>query len=104
LLEFTVAYGFQFLGALVFLAIGLKVAGWFGRCIVQLSLKKEINQTLSEFIGMAVKILIIGVLAIINSNGQRVVQTKVAAAGTEDAACAMTGEHLSADHEDMIDS
>lgn len=65
LLEFAVAYGFQFLGALVFLAIGLKVAGWIGRRVMQLSLKKEINQTLAEFIGMVVKVLIIGILAII---------------------------------------
>lgn len=65
LLEFAVAYGFQILGALVFLFIGLKVAGWVGRRVTTLSLNKEINQTLAEFIGMIVKILIIGVLVII---------------------------------------
>ena len=65
LLEFAVAYGFQFLGALVFLLIGLKVAGWIGRRVMQLSLKKEINQTLAEFIGMVVKLLIVGILVII---------------------------------------
>ena len=29
-IEFGVAYGFQILGALVFLVIGLKVGGWLG--------------------------------------------------------------------------
>jgi len=65
LLEFAVAYGFQFVGALVFLFIGLKVAGWVGQRVMQVSLKKEINQTLAEFIGMVVKILIVGILIII---------------------------------------
>ncbi len=65
LLEFAVAYGFQFLGALVFLLIGLKVAGWIGRRVERLSIKKEINQTLAEFIGMVVKILLVSVLVII---------------------------------------
>ncbi len=65
LLEFSVAYGFQFLGALVFLLIGLKVAGWLGRRVEQLALKKEINQTLAEFIGMVVKIIIVVMLVII---------------------------------------
>lgn len=65
LLEFAVAYGFQLLGALVFLLIGLKIAGWIGRRVTQLSLSKEINQTLAEFIGMIVKVLIIVMLGII---------------------------------------
>lgn len=65
LLEFAVAYGFQILGALVFLLIGLKAAGWLGRRVTNMSLNKEINQTLAEFIGMIVKVLIIVILVII---------------------------------------
>jgi len=65
LLEFAVAYGFQILGALVFLFIGLKIAGWIGQRVTRLSLNKEINQTLAEFIGMIVKVVIIVMLGII---------------------------------------
>jgi small conductance mechanosensitive channel len=65
LLSFAVEYGFQLLGALVFLFIGLKVASWIGRYVIKLSLAKEVNSTLADFIGMIVKAVIIGMLIII---------------------------------------
>ncbi len=34
LVEFGVSYGFQILGAVVFLIVGLKLAGWAGRKVV----------------------------------------------------------------------
>ncbi len=65
LLAFAVEYGFQLVGALIFLMIGLKVAGWIGRYVIKMTLAKEVNQTLAEFIGMAVKTVIVVMLIII---------------------------------------
>jgi small conductance mechanosensitive channel len=57
--EFAVAYGFQILGALVFLVIGLKVAGWLGGKASQLCERKGVDVTLSRFIGNVVKIVLL---------------------------------------------
>ncbi|MBT4888326.1 MAG: hypothetical protein HON65_02080, partial [Rhodospirillales bacterium] len=65
LLAFAVEYGFQVLGGLVFLLIGLKVAGWISRYVVKLCIIKEINETLADFIGMIVKMVIVVMLTII---------------------------------------
>ncbi len=65
LLEIAVNYGFQILGALVFLFIGLKVAGWIARYVTKLARNKDIDQTLAEFIGMVVKMIIVVMLIII---------------------------------------
>lgn len=58
-IEFGVAYGFQILGALVFLVIGLKVGGWLGTRVALLCERKELDVTLSRFLGNVVKILVI---------------------------------------------
>lgn len=65
LIEFGVAYGMQIIGAIIVLVIGLKVAGWVSRKIAALCLKKELDPTLSMFIGNIVKIVIIAFVAII---------------------------------------
>ena len=65
LLQFGVSYGFQILGALLFLLVGLKAGGWMSRRIQAVCEAKGIDVTLSRFIGNAVKILILTVLAII---------------------------------------
>lgn len=65
LIEFSVAYGFQILGALVFLFIGLKLAGFAGNKIQNLAEKKKLDQTLSRFVGSIVKLVIVVVLVII---------------------------------------
>tara|TARA_B100000676_G_C18072841_1_gene845504 strand:+ start:2632 stop:3246 length:615 start_codon:yes stop_codon:yes gene_type:complete len=65
LIEFAVTYGFQIIGALVFLLIGLKVAGWAARRIAVMCETKGIDITLAKFIGSGVKILIVGILVII---------------------------------------
>ena len=65
LIEFGVTYGFQILGALLFLFIGLKAGGWLSRRIQGLCEAKGIDVTLSKFIGNTVKFLILTVLAII---------------------------------------
>lgn len=58
-IEFSVAYGFQILGALVFLIVGLKVGGWLGNRTAQLCERKDIDVTLSRFIGNVVKIVLV---------------------------------------------
>jgi len=65
LTEFAVDYGFQILGALVFLLIGMKVAGWVAKRVTNLALAKGINQTLAQFIGSVVKIIAIVMLVIV---------------------------------------
>lgn len=47
--EFGVTYGFQILGALVFLIIGLKVASLVGRKVSGIAEAKNIDPTLSRF-------------------------------------------------------
>lgn len=65
LIEFGVTYGFQILGALLFLIVGLKAGGWLSRKIQTACEAKGIDVTLARFIGNVVKILILTVLAII---------------------------------------
>lgn len=65
IMAFVVAYGFQILGALVFLAIGLIAAGWVGGQVARLAQARKINLTLARFLGNAVKILLVVLLAII---------------------------------------
>jgi len=65
LIQFGVTYGFQILGALLFLLVGLKAGGWMSRRIQATCEAKGIDVTLSRFIGNAVKMLILTVLAII---------------------------------------
>ncbi len=63
--EFGVSYGFQILGALVFLLIGLKVAGWTGRKVATLTEAKEVDPALARFIGNITKLIVIGFVIII---------------------------------------
>ena len=65
LIEFAVTYGFQFIGALVFLMVGLKAAKWAGLRVDRLMGAKNIDETLARFIGNIVKIVIIIMLVII---------------------------------------
>jgi len=65
LVEFAVQYGFQLLGALVFLFVGLKVAAWTGRKITLVAETRNIDQTLSRFIGNIVKLVVVAFVAII---------------------------------------
>lgn len=63
--EFGVEYGFQLLGGLVFLLVGLKVASWIGGRVALMMEAREIDVTLSRFIGNVVKIIAIVFLIII---------------------------------------
>jgi len=65
LIEFGIKYGFQILGALVFLFIGLKGATWIGRKVTGMLGAKNIDETLARFIGNVVKIIGVVFLVII---------------------------------------
>ncbi|WP_085902381.1 mechanosensitive ion channel family protein [Kiloniella majae] len=64
-IEFGVAYGFQIVGAIIVLIIGLKIAGWIGGKVTGLCLRKEFDQTLSGFIGNIVKVVLVAFVIII---------------------------------------
>ncbi|WP_417452582.1 mechanosensitive ion channel family protein [Kiloniella sp.] len=64
-IEFGVAYGFQIIGAVIVLIIGLKIAGWIGGKVTGLCLRKEFDQTLSGFVGNIVKVVLIVFVIII---------------------------------------
>ncbi|MDP6390571.1 MAG: mechanosensitive ion channel family protein [Alphaproteobacteria bacterium] len=65
LVEFAVTYGFQILGALVFLFIGLKLASFAGRRVAAMAVGKDLDQTLAKFVGNIVKIVIIAIIVVI---------------------------------------
>ena len=65
LIEFAITYGFQILGALLFLFVGLKLAKWAGLRVDKILGTKNIDETLARFIGNVVKIVIIVFLVII---------------------------------------
>ena len=63
--QFAVAYGFQILGAMIVMVIGLQAAVWVGRRVAGLAERKGVDVTLARFIGNAVKIIIIVVVLVI---------------------------------------
>jgi small conductance mechanosensitive channel len=65
LVEFAVAYGFQILGALVVLVIGLKISSWAARRTVDFGAKRDFDPTLTKFGGNVVRVLLIAVVIII---------------------------------------
>ena len=65
LVEFGIEYGFQILGALVFLMIGLKISSIIGRRVAKILETKNVDITLARFIGNVVKIVAIVFLVII---------------------------------------
>ncbi|BFM09949.1 mechanosensitive ion channel [Simiduia litorea] len=63
--EFLVNYSFQIIGAVIILLIGLFVASKIGKMVQRLCLAKNIDVTLSHFIGSTVKIIVIAMVAIV---------------------------------------
>ncbi len=63
--EFIISYSFQILGAIIILIVGAKLAGWLGRAVSKLCEKKNIDITLSRFLGSIVKILVLTFVVII---------------------------------------
>jgi len=64
-IEFSVKYGFQLLGGLLFFLVGFIVANWIGNRLEKLALSKNIDQTLSQFLGSSAKLVMIILLIII---------------------------------------
>jgi small conductance mechanosensitive channel len=67
-IEFGVAYGFQILGALVFLIAGWMVAAWVGRRLAVFCEKRNVDIALSRFLGTIAKLVLV-VLVIIATLG-----------------------------------
>lgn len=63
--EFSVKYGFQLLGGLVFFLFGFLVINWIGNRLEKIALSRNIDQTLSQFMGSAAKFVLIVLLVII---------------------------------------
>jgi len=63
--EFIINYSFQIVGAFIILIIGAKLASWLGRLVAGLCEKKNIDITLSRFLGSVVKILVLTFVVII---------------------------------------
>ncbi len=65
LVEFAIKYGFQILGALAFLLVGMMVANWIGGRLTKVAIARGIDQTLSQFIGSTIKFVLLIMLIII---------------------------------------
>lgn len=63
--EFIISYSFQILGAIIILIVGAKLASWLGRLVTNLCEKKNVDLTLSRFLGSVVKILVLTFVVII---------------------------------------
>jgi small conductance mechanosensitive channel len=64
-LDFAVNYGFQVLGAIIILIIGVWVAGRVGRAVTALCGKKNVDPTLSSFAGSTIKVIVLAGFIII---------------------------------------
>ena len=64
-IEFGIKYGFQILGALAFFLFGFMVANWIGNKISKVAIARNIDLTLSQFIGSTVKFVLMILLIII---------------------------------------
>jgi small conductance mechanosensitive channel len=62
--QYAVAYGFQILGAIVVLLIGLKVASLGGRWVRRVAVGRGIDVTLAKFFASLVQILLVGVVVV----------------------------------------
>ena len=63
--EFLVSYGFQIIGALFVLFIGLKLSGWTAAKVRGLCTRRNLDPTLSKFAGQLVRILLLVVVILI---------------------------------------
>ncbi len=63
--EFIINYSFQILGAIIILIVGAKLASWLGRLVTRLCEKKNVDITLSRFLGSVVKILVLTFVIIV---------------------------------------
>ena len=62
---FAVTYGFQMVGAVIILCVGLFVAKWVGRLVERLCAARKFDLTLSRFFASIAKVLVLVFVAII---------------------------------------
>lgn len=65
IIEFIVKYGFQVFGAIIILIIGVLIARWLAKVVVGFCQKRNMDITLSKFMGNVVKILVLVFVIII---------------------------------------
>jgi len=63
--EFLVNYSFQVMGAIIILVVGIYVARWLSNMVVKLCQKRDLDVTLTSFLGSLTKILVLVFVAII---------------------------------------
>lgn len=63
--KFVVAYGFQAIGALVVLFVGLKLATWVGYRTTALAARRNIDVPLAQLIGSVARFITIGLVVIV---------------------------------------
>jgi small conductance mechanosensitive channel len=61
---FLVTYSFQILGAIVFLLIGLKVAGWVARLVLRLGQRHAIDPTITAFAANVVRVVVLALVVV----------------------------------------
>jgi small conductance mechanosensitive channel len=59
IIEYLVAYSFQFLGALVLLVVGVVVANRVSRFVLALQERREVDVTLRQFVAAVVRMIIL---------------------------------------------
>ena len=64
-IEFAVKYGFQVVAAIIILIIGLIVARWLSNMILRICEKRNLDITLSRFLGSVVKVVVLAFVFII---------------------------------------
>ncbi len=64
-MEFLVNYGFQVIGAIIILSVGVLVARKLSNLIIKICQKKNLDQTLSKFFGNVIKIVVLTFVVII---------------------------------------
>ena len=62
-MEFSVNYGFQVIGAIIILCVGILVARRLSVLIIKICQKQNLDETLSTFFGNVTKILVLSFFA-----------------------------------------
>ena len=65
IVEFTVSYSFQIVGAIIILLVGFYIAKWVSSLIFKICDKKNLDVTLSRFLASFIKVLVLVFVAIL---------------------------------------
>ena len=63
--EFIVKYGFQVIAAIIIIVIGLLVARWLANLVINVCSRRNLDITLTKFLGSAVKTVVLAFVMII---------------------------------------